>query len=507
MTRQQILTFIAMGIGVGAIAVDIASINVALPAIEKDFTTTVDTIQWVVNGYALSFGVLMVTCGRLADTFGRRKAFFLGLTVFGLASLVGGLANDASVLIGARVVQGVGAALLWPSVIGIIYSSVSEEQKGFAVGLMLGSAGVGNAAGPLIGGVLTEFASWRWVLFVNAPLCVIAGLLTYLEVPKQKIEEGKKYVDYLGILTVSISLVSLMYALNMSTSWGWESYKTIILLVVFAVVMVLFVRLERRTEKALIPPDVISNLPFMLYATIMFAVIPALFGLLLYMPQYFEKFYGYSPLLSGASLVPMLLMFAVMAPVSGKIYTRIGPRYTIFTGMLLILLGTVIIIVLGFGGGFYGFLPGLVISGIGFGFAVPSITTAAVGSVRESRASLAGGIVYMFQLVGGALGLAVVTTIFTDIAESDAARRISSAGFALSEKHQADVLDFVLGSGSKATLLGDFGASRLSDLMPHIQHSYVTGLKYGLGFAVVIVALGAVIAIYPMGSRKKAGSA
>jgi len=507
MTRQQILTFIAMGIGIGVIAVDIASVNVALPAIEKDFTTTVDTVQWVVNGYALSFGVLMVTCGRIADTFGRRKAFFLGLTVFALASLVGGLANTASVLIGARVVQGVGAALLWPSIIGIIYSAVSEEQKGFAVGLMLGSAGVGNAAGPLVGGVLTEFATWRWVLFVNVPLCIAAGFLTYLEVPKQKVEEGKKYVDYLGILTVSISLVSLMYALNMSTTWGWTSYKTISLLVLFAVVMFLFVRLERRTEEALIPPDVMSNLPFMMQSTTMFAVIPALFGLLLYMPQYFEKFFGYSPLLSGASLVPMLLMFAVMSPVSGKIYGRMGQRYTIFTGMLLILLGTIIIIVFGFGGGFYGFLPGLLISGVGFGFAVPSITTAAVGSVRESRTSLAGGIVYMFQLVGGALGLAIVTTIFTDVAKSDAARRITSSGLVLSEKHQADVLDFVLGSGSKATLISDFGASRLSDLMPHIQHSYVMGLKYGLGFAAVIVAIGAFVAISPIGKKRKTGSA
>ncbi len=504
MTRQQILTFIAMGIGVGVIAVDIASINVALPAIEKNFSTTVDTVQWVVNGYALSFGVLMVTCGRLADTFGRKETFLLGLVIFGLASLIGGLSDAASVLIGARVVQGVGAALLWPSMIGIIYSSVSDDQKGFAVGLILGAAGVGNAVGPLVGGVLTEFASWRWVLFVNVPLCVIAGILTYLEVAKQPVEKGTKYVDSLGILTVSISLVSLMYALNMSTTWGWTSYKTISLLVLFAVVMLLFIRIERRTEDALIPGDVMSNLPFMLKATTMFTVIPALFGLLLYMPQYFEKFFGYSPLLSGASLVPMLLTFAIAAPISGKIYNRLGLRYSIFTGMALTLIGTVIIVILGFGGGYYCFLPGLVISGIGFGFAVPSITTAAVGSVRVSRASLAGGIVYMFQLVGGALGLAVVTTIFTDVARSDVARRISSHGLQLSEKHQADILNFILGSGSKQTLITDFGSSQLNELMPHIQHAYVTGLKYGLGFAAVIVCLGAVIAILHIDRKKKA---
>lgn len=172
MTRKLVLTFIAMGIGVLVVAVDIAAINVALPAVEKAFRTDIDTIEWVVNGYVLAFAVLMVTCGRLADTFGRRKIFLLGLSVFGAASLAGALSDSAGVLIGARVIQGVGGALIWPSMLGIIYSSVSEDQKGLAVGLILGAAGIGNAAGPLIGGFLTEFASWRWVLFVNVPLAL-----------------------------------------------------------------------------------------------------------------------------------------------------------------------------------------------------------------------------------------------------------------------------------------------------------------------------------------------
>jgi EmrB/QacA subfamily drug resistance transporter len=492
-----------MGIGVMVIAVDIAAINVALPAVEKAFQTTVDTIEWVVNGYVLSFAVLMVTCGRLADTFGRRRIFFIGLAVFALTSLIGGLSFSAGVLIGARVVQGVGAALLWPSILGIIYSSVSDNQKGLAMGLILGAAGIGNAAGPLIGGFLTEFASWRWVLFVNVPMSLTAGILTYLSVDGQPAESGKKNIDYLGIATVSISLVSLMYALNQSTSWGWGSYKTISLLVVFAVVMFLFIRIERGTKEALIPEDVMSNVPFMLAATIMFSVIPALFSLLLYMPQYYEKFFDYSPLLAGASLVPMLLTFAIAAPISGKIYNLLGPRLSVFTGMSLILIGTVSIIVLGFGSGYYGFLPGLIISGVGFGFAVPSITTAAVGAVRESRASLAGGIIYMFQLVGGALGLAVVTTIFTDAARRDVTERITRYGLKLSEQHQADLLSFMLGSGSKQTLISDFGQSAFNDLYQHILHAYITGLKYGLGFAVIVVAVGAVLPVF-IGHRKAA---
>jgi len=500
-TGKLVLTFIAMGIGVMVIAVDIAAINVALPAVEKAFKTTVDTIEWVVNGYVLTFAVLMVTCGRLADTFGRRRIFFIGLFVFGLTSLIGGLSDSAAVLIGARVFQGAGAALLWPSILGIVYSSVSEDQKGMAVGLILGAAGVGNAAGPLIGGLLTEFASWRWVLFVNVPLALAAGILTYFAVDKQAAGGGNKNVDYPGIAAVSISLVALMYALNQSTSWGWGSYKTISLFVASAVVMFFFVIIERRTEDALIPKDVMSNVPFMLTAAVMFSVIPALFSLLLYMPQYYEKFFDYSPLLAGASLVPILLTFAIVAPISGKIYNRMGPRLSIFIGMSLILLGTLGIIVFGFGSGYYGFLPGLIISGAGFGFAIPSITTAAVGSVRESRASLAGGIVYMFQLVGGALGLAVVTTIFTDAVKRDVTMRISDFGLKLSEEQQADILSFMLGSGSRQTLLDEFGQAAFNDLYHHIYSAYVSGLKYGLGFAAAVVAAGAVLTFFA-GERK-----
>ena len=412
MTRKQILTFLAMSMGILAVAVDIAAINVAIPSIEKSFNTTVGTIQWVVNGYVLSFGVLMVTFGRLADTFGRRRIFFFGLVVFGLASLAGALSNSAAMLIGARVIQGIGGAMLWPTIIGIIYSSVSEEQKGFAVGLILGAAGIGNAAGPLIGGVLTEFASWRWVLFVNVPICIIAGILTYLEVDEQSVESGEKTVDYIGILAVSVSLISLLYALNMSPAWGWVSYKTISLIVIFVVVMALFVLIELRAKESLIPKDVMTNFPFMINSTIMFTLIPGFFAILLYVTQYLEKFLHYSPLSAGAALVPLLLFFAMMAPISGKIYNKWGAKLSIFIGTALNTIGVLCVLLFGLSSGFYSLLPGFIISGIGLGFAVPSITTAAVGSVSESRASLAGGIVYMFQLVGGAFGLAVVTTIF-----------------------------------------------------------------------------------------------
>lgn len=292
-----------------------------------------------------------------------------------------------------------------------------------------------------------------------------------------------------------------MYALNQSTSWGWGSYKTISLLVLFAVAMLLFIRIERRTDEALMPKDVMPNLPFMLAAAIMFTVIPAFFSLLLYMPQYYEKFFDYSPLRAGASLVLMLLTFAVLALISGRIYNLSGPRLSIFIGMSLTLVGTLCVIVFGFGGGYYGFLPGLIISGAGFGFAIPSITTAAVGYVRESMASLAGGIVYMFQLVGGALGLAIVTTIFTAAVRNDVTGGLTGYGLRLSEKHQTEILAFMIRSGGKRELYDVFGQAAFNDVFNHIYNAYTSGLKFGLGFAAVVVAMGDLLTFFISGKH------
>jgi len=495
-TRRQILTFFAMALGILAVAMDITAINVAIPAIEKTFKVDVETIQWLVNGYVLSFGVLMVTFGRLADIFGRRKIFFMGLVIFGLASLAGALSNSAAMIIAARVIQGVGGAMLWPCIIGIIYSSVSDAQKGFAGGLILGIAGIGNAAGPLVGGVLTEFASWRWVLFVNVPICVIAGIITYLEVGEQDVEAGDGAVDYFGILAITVSLVSLLYALNLSPTWGWASYKTISLLVIFVAVMVFFLMYESGKKDGLIPKDVMSNFQFMITSTIMFTLIPGFFTILLYVTQYLEKFLNYSPLSAGAALVPLLLCFSVMSAISGKLYNKLGARLSIFIGMLLSTIGTICIVLFGFSYGFYGLIPGFMICGIGLGFAVPSITTTAISSVSESRASLAGGIVYMFQLVGGAFGLAVVTAIFTDFAKNDLLSKLSSSSLSLSKTELSEITNFIIGSTSSQTLLDSLGQQEYDTVFAHIHHAYVTGVNSGLIFTAALAAIGALLALF-----------
>lgn len=495
MTRKQVLTFFAMGLGILAVAMDITAINVAIPAIEETFKTDVETIQWLVNGYILSFGVLMVTFGRLADIFGRKKIFFLGLFIFGLSSLAGALATSAAMIIVARVIQGVGGAMLWPCIIGILYSTVSDNQKSLAGGLLMAIAGIGNAAGPLVGGALTQFASWRWVLFVNVPVCVIAGIITYIEVQDQKVEQAKSDIDYLGISAISVSLVALLYALNVSPEWGWASYKTLSLIGVFAIFMAFFLIVQKSKDDGLIPRDVMENFQFMIAGIIMFTFIPGFFAILLYVTQYLEKFLNYSPLEAGAVLVPMLVFFSGTSILSPRIYNKLGAKLSIFIGMTLSAIGILFVVFFGFSSSFYGLIPGYVVAGIGLGFAVPSITTAGISAVSESRGSLAGGIIYMFQLVGGAFGLAVATTIFTDLAQNDLLKRLSDSNFDISKPELSEVTNFVVGSGSSQKILDSLGQKEYDIVFPHIERAYITGVTGGLIFTAVLCSIGAILAI------------
>src|ERR1700749_5349447 len=210
-----------MGAAVVVIANDFSAINVALPTMEQDFHTNANTIQWVVNAYALTFGVMIVTGGRLADMFGRRNAFFLGAAIFALFSAAGGVAPTETFLIITRALMGIGAALMLPSIIGMTYAILPEDKAGLAGGIIMGAAGLGNAAGPLIGGVLTDLASWRWILFVHVPITAFAVAVVWSGVHLAEPEDVDHAIDYKGFAAISVGLVSLLIALDQVDDWGW----------------------------------------------------------------------------------------------------------------------------------------------------------------------------------------------------------------------------------------------------------------------------------------------
>jgi EmrB/QacA subfamily drug resistance transporter len=392
--RGTWLALIAMGIAVFVIANDFSAINVAIPQIEHDFKTSVTTAQWVVNAYALTFGVLIVTGGRIADLFGRRRAFLIGTAIFAFFSVLGGTAQTEAWLIATRVAMGVGGALMWPAILGMTYAALPEERAGLAGGFILGAAGLGNAAGPLIGGALTDLLSWRWIFFLNLPVAAFAAFVTLREIKADSPKVEDTRMDYAGIVTVSVGLVSLLLAFDQVIDWGWGDPRIIALLALFVVLIGSFVAAERRAgDHALVPPDVMRNRDFAWTCGAILMMSAVFFAAMLYLPQLMINVLGYSAIGAGAGMLPMMATFASVSFIAGNLYERFGAKP-------LLILGSACI--------FY-----------------PTATTAGVTAVDESRRSLAGAILYMFQIAGGSVGLGLTTTVF--IGASDRAQ--SGSGF------------------------------------------------------------------------------
>ncbi len=403
-----------MSMSVLVIANDFSAVNVAIPTMEKDFHTNVNTIQWVVNSYALTFGVMIVTGGRLADMFGRRRAFFLGTAIFASMSALGGAAQTETWLIATRVVMGIGGALMWPAILGMTFELLPSDKAGLAGGIILGAAGLGNAIGPLIGGVLTDALSWRWIFFLNVPIAIFAVIVTYYLVKVKEPEVAERRIDYPGIATISIGLVSLLVALDQVDDWGWSDPKTVAMLALAAILIASFVRIERRAGmSALVPRAVMSNESFRASCVAITLMSATFFAALLYLPQFMQKHLGYSPLEAGVGVLPFLATFALVSFIAGPLYNRLGAKPLAVVGAACITIAPFLFSQVTESSGYAALVPGMFVLGIGIGSFYPTATTAGVTSVDESQSSLAGGILYMCQIAGGAIGLGLTTTIFS----------------------------------------------------------------------------------------------
>jgi EmrB/QacA subfamily drug resistance transporter len=431
--RSTIVALVAMALAVFVIANDVTALSVALSAVESDFDADVGTAQWVISAYALIFGVLIVPGGRLADLFGRRRIFFVGAAIFAVFSLAGGLAPDAWVLITSRALMGIGGALMWPAILGMTYSILPAERAALAGGLILGAAGFGNAAGPLIGGFLTDALSWRWILFLNLPIAALACLVAWRAVPESRSGDAERRLDYLGVATLSLGLIALLVALDQVDEWGWTSAGVLVLLVLFVALLAAFAVNERRVgDRALVPRDVMSNRRFAAACLATLLMSSTFFVSLVYLPQFMQKILGYSPVEAGLGLLPMMGVFALVSFAAGPLYERLGPGPVLAAGAACLVAGPALISLVETGDSWAQLVPGMVVLGAGVGLFYSSITTVAVTALDPSRASLAGGIIYMFQVAGGSVGLGIATAVFTARAGdgvSSSVERVMRASF------------------------------------------------------------------------------
>ncbi|HEX8929800.1 MAG TPA: MFS transporter, partial [Actinomycetota bacterium] len=410
--RGTWLALVAMGLGVFVIANDFTALSVAIPNIEKDLHTTLNKAQWVINGYALVFGVLIVTGGRLADLFGRKRTFMVGAAVFAVFSLLAGLMPSVWPLIVCRGLMGVGGALIWPAILGMTYALLPDSKAGLAGGLILGVAGLGNAVGPMLGGVLTDELSWRWVFFLNLPITLFAMLVTWREVPEATAGGGERRIDAAGIVVLTTAIVAILVALDQGADTGFGDPLIVGLVVAGVALLGCFLLVERRQGgAALVPRDALRNRVFAASCGAVLLLSAIFFAVLLYLPQFMEKVLGWSALRAGVGLLPLMGVFAATSFVAGSLYGRLGARVVVSAGAACLGIGMLLLSFLDRSSSYLPLVPGMVVVGLGVGLFYSSITTTAVTALDPSRASLAGGIVYMCQIAGGAVGLGLNTAI------------------------------------------------------------------------------------------------
>ena len=413
--RRRWIALILLCAAQFVVVLDASIVNVALPSIGRALHFSEENLQWVVNAYVLVFGGFLLLGGRMADLLGRRRVFMGGLVLFGAASLVAGLATSDTMLIAARAVQGLGGAILSPAALSIVTTTFKEgADRNKALGIWGAVAGSGGAAGVLLGGILTDSAGWEWVFFVNTPITLLAAFIAPRLIEESRADADVRHFDATGAVTVTAGLSLLVYAMVDANNAGWGSTQTIVLFAVSLALLAAFVVTELRSRAPLVPFR-IFRLPNIAGANVSGLLIGAsLFSMFFFVSLYMQQVLGYKPLKAGLSYLPLAVTIILSAGIASQLVSRFGFKPILLSGMALIAIGLLMFSGVPVDGSFASdVLPASLVAAAGLGFSFVPVTIAAVSGVRDNDAGLASGLINTSQQIGGALGLAVLSTIAT----------------------------------------------------------------------------------------------
>jgi EmrB/QacA subfamily drug resistance transporter len=421
------------------VILDVSVVNVALPAIRTGLHFSEVDLQWVVNAYTVTFAGFLLLGGRAADLLGRRRVFVSGLTLFALASLAGGFADSQAVLIAARAVQGLGGAVIAPASLSILTTTFAEGPgRNRAVGIWGAMGGAGGAAGVLLGGILTDALSWRWILFINVPIGLLAAIAAQRMLAESRRESATREFDLRGALAATIGLSVLVLGIVRTDQTGWGSAQTLALIAAGLVLLGVFVAIEGRLARSPLMPLRIWRSRTLTAANVVVLLVGAsTFAMWFFVSLYLQQVLGYSPIRAGVAFLPMTLCIVAGATFASRSVARVGAKPLLVAGMTLLTIGLALFTQIAVHGDYVTevLIPGMLV-GVGMGFAFVPATISAVAGVAPAEAGLASGLVNTSRLFGGALGLAVLAAIATDhtsakVAQGVAAHTALVSGFQL----------------------------------------------------------------------------
>jgi EmrB/QacA subfamily drug resistance transporter len=405
------------------VVLDMSIVNVALDAIKSSLGFSQTGLQWVITAYALVFGGFLLLGGRLGDLYGRRRLFISGLLVFSAGSALGALSWSAASLIAFRAVQGLGGALFAPAGLSLLMTTFTEGRgRNQAVGVWAAASGSGGAAGVLLGGALTSYLSWPWIFLINVPVGLAVALLSPRFLPEARRLDGRRHFDIAGAVSVTAALMVFVYALTYGTQHSWASAITIGLLAISAALLGAFVRIEQRAAAPLMPLAIlrVRTLAAGNFLTVVLASVA--FSNFFLLALYLQEVKGYSAAQNGAAFAVIAAIIAFFSNVVGPLVRRFGPRPVLVAGLSLVTISQGLLTQLPVHGSYASsLLPAFILQGFGFSLAWVSVTTAAIAGVAPADAGIASGIANTARQIGGAVGLAVVSTIAASYGVGDAA--------------------------------------------------------------------------------------
>ena len=487
----------AMCFALFMIMLDNTVVNVALPSIERDLGASLSSLEWTVNGYTLSFAVLLATGGRLGDIFGRRLAFIIGVVLFAGSSATAGLAPDTTSLVASRVVQGIGGALMMPATLSIVTNAFPPEERGKAIGTWAGVSALALAIGPVLGGFLTESVSWRAIFYINFPVGIGAVLASLFAVRESRDETVGREVDYPGVATLTAALTALVLALIEGNSWGWGSTRIISLLAGSALMLALFVAVELRVKAPMVEFPLFASRNFVGANTIALVVSFAMLAQFFFVALYMQNILGYSPLQAGLRFLPATLMIVAIAPIAGRLTDRIGPRIPIAVGLSLVTLAMLWLTGVDASTSYSDLLPSFVLMGVGMALTMSPMSTAAMNAVTEAKAGIASGVLSMNRMIGGTLGVAVIGAVFQGAARSRLDQLLAGSG--LTAVQRSDIAHG-LGGGQSAIPAG-MDHAQATDVASAARDAFIGAFASSMKVAAGVVFAGVAVAVILIRAR------
>lgn len=481
-------TLAAVCTGVFMLLLDITIVNVALPDIQRELDATLSDLQWVIDAYALSLAALLLTAGSLADLYGRRRVFAIGTVLFTLGSVACGAAQDITLLSVARAFQGIGGAAMFATALALLASAFTGKDRGVAFGAFGATTGVAVAIGPVLGGVLTSGLSWRWIFFVNIPICLVALTVTLLKVRESR-DPRAGSPDWLGFVTFSIALGALVYGLIEAGKEGWGATRVVACLAAAVVLLVTFVVVQLRRRDPMFDLTLLRKPTFVGGLVAAFAISASIFSLLTYLVIYVQNVLGYSAVGTGVRFLFLSGASFVAAIIAGRLTSSVPTRWLIAPGFLVLGVGLLLVHGIEPGGSWTHLIPGLLVSGVAIGMINPPLASTAVGVVTPERSGMASGVNSTFRQVGIATGIAALGSIFAhEVADGIRAGLAGTPAAGQAEQ----VADAVTG-GQLARVLEAAPAQARGQLSDVATASFVDALNHITLISAVIALVAAVV--------------